>query len=166
MFPRHERDRYIFRTTWLWVTPHIAHAFVHSATHNVVGYALQSTEFIAEFITNEQIAGWVTNSSASLPWVTSLYVAQETSVAGHRSNRTEASSYYGFAVHLLILLLEVSFLCGWHWRIKLSVFFWGGGKLWRRGPSLPPFSSFSTDLGHFILNLLNFDIYFYFVLNF
>ena len=42
-------------------------------------------------------------------------------------------------------------------------FFWGGGKSWRRGPKLPPFSSFSTDLGHFILKLLNFDI---FMLNF
>ena len=44
-------------------------------------------------------------------------------------------------------------------------FFWGG-KSWRRGPNLPPLSSFSTDLGHFILKLLNFDIYFLFYVNF
>ena len=41
-----------------------------------------------------------------------------------------------------------------------------GGKSWRRGPNLPPFSSFSTDLGHFVLKLLNFDIYFLFYVNF
>ena len=47
-----------------------------------------------------------------------------------------------------------------------ELFFLGGGggggvegKFWRRGPNLPPFSSFSTDLGQFILILLNFDIY-------
>ena len=45
-------------------------------------------------------------------------------------------------------------------------FFWGGTKFWRRGPYLPPFSSFSTDLGHFILKLLNFDIYFLFHVKF
>ena len=39
-------------------------------------------------------------------------------------------------------------------------FFWGGAVL-AEGPNLPPFTSFSTDLGHFILNLLNFDIYFF-----
>ena len=46
-------------------------------------------------------------------------------------------------------------------------FLGGGGKFWRRGPNIPPFSCFSADLGHFILKLLNFDIYFfYFMLNF
>ena len=40
-------------------------------------------------------------------------------------------------------------------------FFWGGGKSWRRGPNLLPLSSFSTDLGHFISKLLNFDIDFF-----
>ena len=41
-----------------------------------------------------------------------------------------------------------------------------GTKFWRRGPNLPPFSSLSTDLGHFILKLLNFDIYFLFYVQF
>ena len=41
-----------------------------------------------------------------------------------------------------------------------------GGQSWRRGPNLPPFSSFSTDLGHCILKLLNFDIYFLFYVEF
>ena len=45
-------------------------------------------------------------------------------------------------------------------------FFFGGGEFWRRGPNLPPASSFSTDLGHFILKLLNFDIYFLFYVKF
>ena len=36
--------------------------------------------------------------------------------------------------------------------------FWG--KFWLRGPNLSPFSTFSTDLGHFILKMLNFDIIF------
>ena len=35
-----------------------------------------------------------------------------------------------------------------------------GGKFWPRRPNLPPFSIFSTDLGHFILKLLNFDIFY------
>ena len=56
--------------------------------------------------------------------------------------------------------------CCQHCRIQRSVFFWGGGKVWWRGPNLPPFSSFSTDLGHFILRLLNFDIYFLFHVKF
>ena len=43
--------------------------------------------------------------------------------------------------------------------------FWGA-KSWRRGPNLTPFSSFSTDLAHFILKLLNFAFIFYFMLNF
>ena len=30
---------------------------------------------------------------------------------------------------------------------------------WPREPNLPPFSTFSTDLGHLILKLLNFDVY-------
>ena len=38
----------------------------------------------------------------------------------------------------------------------------GGSKFWPRGPNLLPFSTFSADLGHFILKLLNFDIYFIF----
>ena len=38
-----------------------------------------------------------------------------------------------------------------------------GGKLWRRGPNLPPFSIFSTDLGHFILKLLYVDIILFYV---
>ena len=38
--------------------------------------------------------------------------------------------------------------------------FGGGGNFWPRGPNLPPFSTFSMDLGHFILTLLNFDTYF------
>ena len=42
----------------------------------------------------------------------------------------------------------------------------GGTKSWRRGPNLPPFSSFSTDLGHFILKSLNLDIYFLFYVKF
>ena len=45
-------------------------------------------------------------------------------------------------------------------------FVWGGGELWRRGPNLPPFSIYSTVLGHFILKLLYTDIilfYFYFL---
>ena len=34
-------------------------------------------------------------------------------------------------------------------------FFWGGGgQVMAEGPNLPPFSSFSSDLGHFILKLL------------
>ena len=37
------------------------------------------------------------------------------------------------------------------------------GKFWRRGPNLPPFSTLSTDLGHFILKLLHFDIFVYFL---
>ena len=37
-----------------------------------------------------------------------------------------------------------------------------GGKSWQREPNLPPFSSFSAELGHFILKLLNLDIYFLF----
>ena len=41
-----------------------------------------------------------------------------------------------------------------------------GGKFWPRGPNLPPFSTFFTDLGRFILKLLNFDIYFYFMCTF
>ena len=44
--------------------------------------------------------------------------------------------------------------------------FFGGANLWRRGSNLPPFSSFSTDVGHFILKLLNFDIYFLFYVQF
>ena len=44
-------------------------------------------------------------------------------------------------------------------------FFWGG-KSWRRVSNLLPFSSFSTDLGHFILKLRNFDIYFLFYVRF
>ena len=40
------------------------------------------------------------------------------------------------------------------------------GKFWPRGPNLPPFSALSADLGHFILKLLNFDIYFLFYVNF
>ena len=38
-----------------------------------------------------------------------------------------------------------------------------GAMSWRRGPNLPPFSSFSTDLGHFILKSLKFAFLFYFV---
>ena len=38
----------------------------------------------------------------------------------------------------------------------------GGGKFWSRGPNLPPFTTFCIDLSHFILKLLNFDIYFLF----
>ena len=38
-----------------------------------------------------------------------------------------------------------------------SRLFWG--KVLAEGPNLPPFSSFSTDLDHFILKLMNFDIY-------
>ena len=38
----------------------------------------------------------------------------------------------------------------------------GGGKFFLRGPNLPPFSTVSTDLGHFILKLLNFEIFFLF----
>ena len=47
-------------------------------------------------------------------------------------------------------------------RIQQSI--WGGGgQILAEGPNLPPFSSFSTDLGHFILKkLLNLDIYFIF----
>ena len=41
----------------------------------------------------------------------------------------------------------------------------GGGGL-AEGPNLTPFSSFSTDLGHFILNLLNLDIYVLFYVTF
>ena len=41
----------------------------------------------------------------------------------------------------------------------------GQGKFWRRGPNLHPFSTFPTDLGHFILKLLNLDIFFYFMFN-
>ena len=43
---------------------------------------------------------------------------------------------------------------------------WGRDKFWPKGPNLPPFSTLSTDLGHFILKLLNFDIYFLFYVNF
>ena len=34
-----------------------------------------------------------------------------------------------------------------------------GAKFWPRGPKLPPFSTFFTDLGHFIVKLLNFDVF-------
>ena len=34
--------------------------------------------------------------------------------------------------------------------------FEGGGKFWPMGPYLPPFSTLSTDLGHFVLKLLKF----------
>ena len=36
----------------------------------------------------------------------------------------------------------------------------GGGGILAEGPNLPPFLSFSMDLGHFISKMLNFDIYF------
>ena len=39
----------------------------------------------------------------------------------------------------------------------------GGGKFWPRGPNLPPFSTFSVNLGHFIWMLLNFDIFCIFI---
>ena len=42
--------------------------------------------------------------------------------------------------------------------------FWGA-KFWRRGPNLPPFSRFSSDLGHFIWNCWLFTFIFYFMLN-
>ena len=45
-----------------------------------------------------------------------------------------------------------------HWRIQQTVW----GEVLAEGPNLFPFSSISTDLGHFILKLLNFDIYFLF----
>ena len=38
-----------------------------------------------------------------------------------------------------------------------------GTRFWPRGPNLPPFSTFYTDLGRFILKLLNLDIYFLFM---
>ena len=38
-------------------------------------------------------------------------------------------------------------------------FFAGRGKFWRRGPNLPPLSTFSTGLFHFVLKLLNFNIF-------
>ena len=38
----------------------------------------------------------------------------------------------------------------------------GGRQLLAGGPNPPPFSTFSPDLGHFILKLLNFDHYFLF----
>ena len=44
--------------------------------------------------------------------------------------------------------------------------FFGGGGFLTEGPNLPPFSSLSTDLGHFILKLPNFDIYFLFYVKF
>ena len=42
----------------------------------------------------------------------------------------------------------------------------GGGQVLAERPKLPPFSSFSTDLGQFILRLLNFDIYVLFYVKF
>ena len=42
----------------------------------------------------------------------------------------------------------------------------GGGKFWRRGPNLPPFSSFSKDSGRFILKLLHLDTCFLFYVKF
>ena len=42
----------------------------------------------------------------------------------------------------------------------------GWGQILAEGANLPPFSSFSTDLGHFILNLLNFYFYFLFYVKF
>ena len=45
-------------------------------------------------------------------------------------------------------------------------FFGGGGQVLAEGPNLPPFSSFSMDLGYFILKLLNFDMYFLFYVKF
>ena len=42
---------------------------------------------------------------------------------------------------------------------------WGGASFGRGGLTYP-FSSFSTDLGHFISKLLNFDIYFLFYIKF
>ena len=45
--------------------------------------------------------------------------------------------------------------------------FWGGGtSLGGEGHNLPPFSSFSADLGHSVLKLLNFDIHFLFYVKF
>ena len=43
------------------------------------------------------------------------------------------------------------------------VFWWG--EFLRRGSNLPRFSIFSADLGHFILKLLKFDIYFMLIFN-
>ena len=52
-----------------------------------------------------------------------------------------------------------------HWRIQPTV--WGGGQVLAEGPNLPLFSSFSMDLGYFILNLLIFCfVIFYFMLIF
>ena len=42
-------------------------------------------------------------------------------------------------------------------------FFFGGGQVLAEGPNLPPFSSYSTDLGHFILKFLYFDIFLFYV---
>ena len=39
----------------------------------------------------------------------------------------------------------------------------GGGELWQRGPNLPQFSTFSTDLGHFLLKVLKLNICCYFM---
>ena len=44
-----------------------------------------------------------------------------------------------------------------HWRIQGTVFSWW--QILAVGIYLPPFWTFSTDLGHFILELLNFDIF-------
>ena len=49
-------------------------------------------------------------------------------------------------------------------RIQRTVL--GVGEILAEGPNLPPFSSFTTDLGHFILKLLNFAFIFYFMLHF
>ena len=46
-----------------------------------------------------------------------------------------------------------------HCRIQRTGFE-GRGKFW--GPNLPPLSTFSTDLVHFILTLLNFDFLYLF----
>ena len=48
-----------------------------------------------------------------------------------------------------------------HWRIQRTVFFRGANFGEGRGPNLLPFSIFSSDLGHFIVKLLNIDIIFY-----
>ena len=50
----------------------------------------------------------------------------------------------------------------WHGRIQRI----GCGMFWPMGPNLPPFWTLSTDLGHFILKLLNFDVIFVFYLYF
>ena len=71
----------------------------------------------------------------------------------------------GYNIHTRIFTVwNLGYLVYTHWRIQRPVF-WGGQKFWRVKPNLPPFSTFSSDFGHFIFKTQNFNN-FYFMFNF